>query len=394
MVTAVRNYTISDADLTMFVTNLVLIMTRDITEFADFSVDAADVTALGALGNQFEMFPPDTFYQGDVGVATQNKDSKKAELLLATRRITNRALAKWGQNSAQYGKFGVKGISQMSDKEILATARLVILTSENYLTQLATEGLTQTIIDDYTALVGEFEDLLAAFYEAVSIRDMKTNERIELGNQLYALVSRYCTLGKTIWDGVNEAKYNDYIIYTSSSPGTLAAPQNLVFNYSSKVLWWDTVNHATSYQLQWWDGSDYAEIYAGNADNFAFVPPDGLNKFRVRAHNAAGYGPWSDILEQYYYSVLPKAQNLQIIQSGVIPTEGELTWDAVPTAFNYKIYVSVDNLGEPPAHWLVTRTVTEPAKTVTLTSGKRNYFKVETNNTFQTSMSDPIYIET
>ena len=173
----------------------------------------------------------------------------------------------------------------------------------------------------------------------------------------------------------------------------LNAPTNLVFNYSSKTLWWDAVENATSYQLQWFDGTDFVEIYSGSDDHYEYTPPDGLNKFKVRARNDAGYSPWSDELQQYYFEVLPKAVNLQIVQSGTIPTDGELTWDAVPTAFNYKVYQSVDNLGEYAAHWLVIGTVTEPSKSVALTLGKRNSFKVETNNTYQTSMSDPVYIE-
>ena len=96
MIIPIRDYKISDAELTMFVTNLVQTMTRDLDEFAQFSIDSEDISELESLGNNFEMFPPDTFYQGDVSVAALNKDNKRAELLLATRRISNRALAKWG----------------------------------------------------------------------------------------------------------------------------------------------------------------------------------------------------------------------------------------------------------------------------------------------------------
>ena len=105
-----RNYLMPDADLMMFVSNLVQTMTRDATELADFGVLVANITALETLGNAFEVFPPDTFYLGDVGIATADKDAKREALLQATRKITNRGLVKWGQNSAQYRKFGVKGI--------------------------------------------------------------------------------------------------------------------------------------------------------------------------------------------------------------------------------------------------------------------------------------------
>ena len=388
-----RAYNMTNSDLCMFVSNLVNYMTRDETEFTAFSVLAADTLAFKALGDDFENLPTDEELVADISYATENKNAKANELKIGIRAIAVRVENKWGVNSALYRKFGVTGMNKFNDRDLLTCGKKVHRNGTAYLAQLAGEGLTAGILTDFLALVNEFEQTLNDLDEAVAERDIKAEERMLKGNELYALTVKYCNIGKQIWADVSPAKYNDYVIYATASPGTLAAPQNLVFNYGSKVLWWDAVDNAVSYQLQWFDGSDFIEIYTGSDINFSYTPPDGLNKFRVRAHNAGGYGPWSEILEQYYFAVLPKAANLQVVQSGTIPTEGELTWDAVPTAFNYKVYQSVDNIGEYAAHWLVIGTVTEPLKSVTLTLGKRNSFRVETNNTYQTSMSDPVYIE-
>ena len=221
-----RNYSFFDGDLMLFAGNLVQTITRDSVKFETFSVDAAAITAFAALGNQFKTFPPDIFYQADVGIATEEKNAAREKLLIETRKITNRALVKWGKNSSHYKKFDVKRITEMSDKTLLATARLVVKTAEELLAELSSEGLTQIIIDDYKDLAQIFEDKLNALNSAIEIRDSKSKERIALGNQLYSLVSKYCLLGKTIWNKVDESKYNDYIIYDKPSKVRIAAPND------------------------------------------------------------------------------------------------------------------------------------------------------------------------
>ena len=369
-------------------------MERDAAEFlSNFGVTAFMISAFETKINEFENFPTDDELKGQAQQKTQEKDEIAQTLKIKIRSIAVRVRNVFGENSGNYASFGVKDMNSFSDSNLITCGRRVVRMSEKFLPELAADGLTQDIIDELSDTCQDFENAMDAQSTAIGERKTASVSRLELANELYKLLAKYCDYGKDIWFNSNPAKYDNYVIYQGTSPGSLAAPQNLVFNYSQKVLWWDAVDNAVSYQLQWFDGTDFVEIYSGSNDNFPFTPPDGLNKFRCRGHNSGGYGPWSDVLEQYYYSTLPKAQNLQITQSGVIPTEGELTWNAVPTAFNYKVYQSVDNLGEYPAHWLVIGTVTEPLKSVTLTLGKRNSFKVETNNTYQTSMSDPVFIE-
>ena len=58
---AIGKYTMTDAELCMFTSNLAALMTRDGTEFAVKGVDAAVITALDTLDNAFGVFPPDSF---------------------------------------------------------------------------------------------------------------------------------------------------------------------------------------------------------------------------------------------------------------------------------------------------------------------------------------------
>jgi hypothetical protein len=378
-----RNYNLTDADLMMFASNLVQTINRDALQFADFGVDDAAITAFETLGNQFETFPPDTFYLADISIATEAKDNARQTLLLEIRKIANRALAKWGENSAQYRKFGVKGIIDINDKALLATARLIVSTATGYIAELTADGLTQDVVDDYETVAQEFEDSLNALNSAIEIRDKKTKDRIALGNQLYALVTKYCSFGKSIWDKVDEAYFNDYIIY-SVPPGSLSAPQGLRFDFPNLAFYWEMVENASSYQVEASiDGTNYFEIYSGSDLVCAYTPiQENFMWYRVRARNANGFGPYSDVLKQGYYAgtILPSPSNLAVELVSGTANSVKLTWDEVPSAIRYKIFKSIVAVGDPVGANSNIEQVDTNEFIDTVDSGHRYYYHVTAEN--------------
>ena len=72
---------------------------------------------------------------------------------------------------------------------------------------------------------------------------VKTQERVNDGNLLYGFVARYCEVGKIIWQDVDEAKYNDYVIYhtTTQMPGKVL---NMAYDVPTKTVSWDVAAHA------------------------------------------------------------------------------------------------------------------------------------------------------
>ena len=374
-----RDYTMTDAELCMFVSNLCNTITRDTTEFTDYSVDATTVSDLKALCDDFEDFPTDKELLADVGIAAGEKNLKAAELRNAMKNILVRATNKWGIDSPHYKKFGVGAVSRLNDKDLLLSARRVNRVAKDYLTELTPFGLTLDILNDFLVLIDDFEEALNGLDDAIAERDIKREERAKKGNELYALAVKYCNIGKQLWANVNPAKYDDYVIY-SPDAGALKSPENFFFDFYFKTFWWDEVRNATSYQLQMADGETFIEIYSGSEPSYQFNPPDGKGLYRVRARNDNGFGPFGEILEQWYYAVLPPASNLQISETEIEPGKYNLTWDAVPTATEYSIYRSVVENGQPFADFSLQGKTAEPNFLISVESGKRNYFRVNTKN--------------
>ena len=107
-----------------------------------------------------------------------------------------------------------------------------------------------------------------------------------------------------------------------------------------------------------------------------------------------GFGPATEDLEQWYFAILPPSSNLQISDTEIEPGKFNLTWTAVPTATEYSIYRSVVNNGQPFADFSLQGKTAEANFIITVESGKRNYFRVNTKNQSQYALpSEAIWVE-
>jgi len=77
------------------------------------------------------------------------------------------------------------------------------------------QGLNQQELDALANSILLFSTSITHKNEAVQDRDIATAERIELGNEIYNEIRILYRYGRDAWRYDNEAKYNDYIIYSS-----------------------------------------------------------------------------------------------------------------------------------------------------------------------------------
>lgn len=374
-----KNFAMSYSDLVNFANVTVVNMTRDAAEFLLRGVTTVLRTAFDDMITLLENFPNDEFYRADITIAVEAKDIARDALTIKVRDVVQCAIIKWGEGSAQYRKFGVGKISVMSDKEYYTTCRQVVETATGYLADLAPVGLTQPMIDTVDDDSEAFNILLLAVSSAVAARDLKTQERVALANEVYALVAKYCLIGKIIWDDVDEAKYNDYVIYQEEGGSGLAAPENLVWTESTNTFSWDVVPVATSYQLSYKapDTESWMVAYSGAENSVVFEPGAGEWEFKVRARNINGYGLWSDMLAILVAGGLAAPQNVALVYFPPTADYLSLTWDPVAGATGYKLYQSIVNIGNPPGPFLSPESpASSPHVVNNPMPGKRYYYNL------------------
>lgn len=300
-----RDYSMLDAELCMFTSSLCDSLTRDLADLAAFGMTAPKIASLKALGDAFEIFPPDDVYLGLVMIETDAKNVIMEQVKESIRNLSMRVELKWGLGSGQYKTLGVVGLNKFSEDVLLATARNVHTRMTAYLADLAAFGLTQQMLDDFEDLNESFEVARNSQLEKMQERDIKTRERIEKGNEIYPFVVQYCDIGKRVYAATDPAKYNDYIIYPTVHSG-LSKPQNVSAVYDpltppNITLSWDAVAEAENYDVYY----NIANIGspAGNyqlLNNYAASPAiipsiiDKRNYFKIKARAEGKSSDYSD----------------------------------------------------------------------------------------------------
>lgn len=212
-----RAYNMTDAQLVQTCDNLLHAADRDDAEMSVRGYSTTRRQQISVLRDDFSNFPPDTYFSSVRLEATENKNVSRERLEIKIRSILVMAANKFGVNTAKYKRFGGSDLSRQTDEQIIRSAKLVHLTATSLLNELASEGLTNTWLVELDTLRQELDDNLDQQKIAERERDIATEERVEKGNNLYSELTKLASVGKDIWYSLNESKYNDYVIYDTSS---------------------------------------------------------------------------------------------------------------------------------------------------------------------------------
>lgn len=213
----VRLYNFSDANLVTTTKEKIAFMRRDVTAFTPFGITATLVTSLETATNAFSNTITDIEAVNNQTQVTANKETKANQLRVAIRTVMARVELQFGASSAKYKKFGTEKLSQQSDTDLLITGKRVVRVGTEFLTAQAANGLTAAMLTAITTLCNEFEALIIDLKLKIGERDIMQEDRVEAGNTIYKTLVQYASIGLSIWETSDVAKYNDYVIYNTLS---------------------------------------------------------------------------------------------------------------------------------------------------------------------------------
>lgn len=221
-----RGYLFPDAVLKQKADEFINLLDRDIVEFTDRGYSPAKRSELMEARSAVEDFPSDEQLEAIKIDLTNQKETARRALEKSMRTILNMAENTFGFGSAKHKEFGASDITRQPDAEIVRNARIMSATADKYLRELENEGLTEDKIATLIAQRDELDLAIDAQAKGISDRDVATEDRIEVLNTLYKLLTKYAGIGQDIFYETDEAKYNDYIIYDTPSglPDVLPPP--------------------------------------------------------------------------------------------------------------------------------------------------------------------------
>lgn len=208
-----RNYSMSDIKLLAVAVNLRLALERSLEELSIFGLTAEKIQDFKSLINDFNYFDADLIITSDIMIATNVKKARFFELKEQIRKMALRFQLKWGAKSSQANNLGITGMNNLIDDSLIMLAKRVLEQLNLHFEELATDGLTQEMIDNYENLINLAETALNNQKNQINLRNEKTIERIQKGNELYNLVTKYSEMGKKFYANISSSKYKAFVIY-------------------------------------------------------------------------------------------------------------------------------------------------------------------------------------
>jgi hypothetical protein len=214
---SVRDYNISDDELWQKGDALVASMQRDATDFATRMVTGARTAEITALSTQFKNLPTDPELLGVITTATEVKDATALDLRKKVSTVRNMAITKFGE-TGKFKTFDFGELARLPDSDLYRTAKRVARVGTGFLADLASEGLTAAMLADIVTLATTLDTNIDTMEAAVENRDIKTQERVIVGNNLWNTMVKYANVGKSLYEFSDEARYNDYVLTDTPSP--------------------------------------------------------------------------------------------------------------------------------------------------------------------------------
>ncbi|BDD09565.1 hypothetical protein FUAX_19970 [Fulvitalea axinellae] len=186
---------------------------RDADVFADYGLNEAFATAFSEKIELFRDTDTDRYWEGQQMMATKAKDDarKALEELLAGFRF--RAKLALGEKSARFRLYGFGPFSKHKDPGIVRHAQSVVRAASNMLADLSPRGIDQAYLDDIQGAYQQLDMAIDDAEAARGTRQAKTVDRRNLAAGLYTSLGEICNIGKRHWRTLNEAHYEEYVLF-------------------------------------------------------------------------------------------------------------------------------------------------------------------------------------
>lgn len=210
-----RKYNFPDAALLDRTESVIRHFHRDRADLEACGLDYDTVVKLGNLRLRFMDFPSDDEMAGSWMVVVRKKEEARQALVNALRTVMVAVEKDHGVKSGRYRSFGTRRMADKGDADLLLTGRRSVRLCRRM------EGLLPSLKEASTLRLAEtaqrFEESLHIVQDKVSERDIRTEERVQLGNELYDLMMEVAEAGKAAYQASSPAKYQEYLNYESNA---------------------------------------------------------------------------------------------------------------------------------------------------------------------------------
>ena len=191
-----RDYRVTDSELIGFAGQLCYSVPKDLPYLQEYGITEADILAIEAVKNQMIELQNDSDNKTLIILLAEDKNKMSESIIKVIKQMALRVELQWGKESSQYKQLGSMTVSRMSQIELNNSAKIVHTMMTEYLPSLAATGLTQAMLDGLAALIEQYEANISERLKIENNRINMTEKRKTIGNKLYAMVKRVCSVAQ------------------------------------------------------------------------------------------------------------------------------------------------------------------------------------------------------
>ncbi len=145
--------------------------------------------------------------------ASEKKSGAREQLMSKLKLISILLKDVYDKQMAEYRYYGLILIERKKDADLaLITRRLIKLLTKRK-ESLTDGGITEALIEIVQKLNDDFMDSIDDKKDMVGRRDIATEKRTLIFNELYEELSKFSEIGKSHWRYIDKDKYEEYKLY-------------------------------------------------------------------------------------------------------------------------------------------------------------------------------------
>lgn len=294
----IRQYAMSNATLIQSAEMLKIFLERDASDLSSRGIGAAQITELETLTTEFADLKPDSWWRSNTKLLNAQRDAVRTDIQYTLEEIREICLIVF-KPSPTYDSFQFDGINKVNNMEFVVRVRTVIDRATEHTAELSPKGVNAAMITALTASLTSFDTLRDQADIADSLRNSKTIERINKGNELWKLVDEFARLANIYYKRRDTAKANDYYGVINPPKGSNAPTAPTDLTYNTPNIYFEADDDATSNELHSsTDNIDYQFVKSFTGESVEVeYPTQGVLYYRIRSRNSNNQlSPFSDAL--------------------------------------------------------------------------------------------------
>jgi hypothetical protein len=207
-----RNYLFSDPYLYQLCNEKIVIAGRDYHKLFSEGRAPSSLPALSARNTAFKDLPSEYELTCKVEEVSNTKSYLAAQLRTGIRNILHRLDIQPDAVPVSVQILEKPCLEQLTDTDLLSYGKSLVQTLSLHLADMRETGITPAMMSTLLQICNEFDLAIDKLRKTVCDCELINAQRIKIGNQIYEELLSLCNKGKQAWAGINEARYNDYIM--------------------------------------------------------------------------------------------------------------------------------------------------------------------------------------